>query len=391
MEFVHKALSPETAMAIKKIGKEQATVREHQEALAAAKERLPACVVVTGECEFLRSRAVADFRDAWLTRYSGGDVVTLRAAGEARPASLVDIVGELSGGSLFAREKLVVVRQSERILFPQGGAAAKERDDARERPAAEREKGFLEKLENPVARMWLLIESAQLPKNRTLGKRMAELCVVVPCPQPTPRDVPAWLSARAKELDKRIDHAAMDLLARAHGTDLGVLTAELDKLALYAGDKRDIDAGMASEFLTGSIEFDIFRFTNAVEARDADQALRFARRIATQGTRDQRGKREGAESSSHKVLSMLAGTVQGLLRARVASAMGLDAAAFAANEKLSPWRAGKLQEAAGAFSLRELRLMARYASDQIRRTHDTGGDPLLALELMAVRFTAPRP
>lgn len=375
-------------MAIKKSGKEQVSIREHQEALAAARDRLPQLVVVAGDCDFLRSQAVAGFREAWQSRHPQGDGVTLRSAGEARPAGLADIVGELSGGSLFAKEKLVVVRQAERILFPT--STPREQAEPADKPAGDREKGFLEKLENPAPLIWLLIESAQLPKNRTLGKRLAERGFVVPCPMPTQRDIPAWLSARARDLDKRIDNAAMDLLARAHGTDLGVLSAELEKLALFAGDGQTIDADMVSEFLTGSIEFDIFRFTNAVEARDTAQAIHFARRIATQGTRDQRGKREGAESSAHKVLSMLAGTVQGLLKARVAVAMGLDAAAFAANEKLSPWRAGKLLEASAAFGLRELRLMAGYASDQIRRTHDTGGDPLLALELMAVRFTAAR-
>ena len=375
-------------MAVKKGGKDQATLRDFQATSASANAELPGLVACTGDCEYLRGRAATCFRDSWLERFPGGDIATIRGTGEGRTVGIADIIGELSGGSLFAKEKLVIVRQAERILFPQGGRAGQDEAAQTEaKPSGDREKAFIEWLEKPAKLTWLFLETASLPRNRTLGKRVAEHCHIIPCPLPTQRDIPPWLFGKAKELGKRLDDAAVDLLVRSHGADLGILESELDKLALYAGDKEAIDASMAGEFLTGTIEFDIFNFTNAVEARDAAQAVHYARRIATQGTRDQRGKREGADSSAHKVMSMLAGTVQGLLRARVARALGADAGDFASAEKLSPWRASKLLEAAGRYSLRELRLMARYAADQIRRAHDTGGDALLSLELMAVRFT----
>lgn len=363
-------------------------MQEHRQALEGAMAELPAVAVVFGDCEFLRAEAAASFRQAWMARYPDGDEISLRGSGENRNAGLSDITAELSGGSLFAKEKLVVVRQAEKILFPQSGRGAGEEGEADlPKAAGNREKAFLERVENPPSLIWLLLECSQLPRNRTLGKRVSELAAIIPCPQPYPRDLPYWLAVRARAGGKSLDEEAADLLIRAHGADLGALAGEIDKLTLFAGDGKTIDASMVSEFLTGTIEFDIFGFTNAVEARDERKAVFFARRIAVQGTRDQRGKKEDGEKSAHRVLAMLAGTVQGLLRARVAGARRLGVADFAAAEKLSPWRAERLLEAAGRFSLRELRLMARYAADQLRRAHDTGGDPLLSLELMAVKFT----
>ena len=375
-------------MALRK-GKDQAGMRDHQEALASARADLPPLIAVSGENEFLRARAVADIRDAWLARYPDGDIALLRGSGEARQANLPDITRELSGGSLFAKEKLVIVRQAERILFPQSSQAA----ESGETPAGkggDREKAFIERLEKPGQLIWLVTETAQLPKNRTLGKRMAEHCLVVPCPTPTQRDIPVFLQARGRELGHGIDDAAVDLLMRAHGADLGLLSAEMDKLALFAGEGTDIDADMVGKFLTGTIEFDIFGFTNAVEARNAREALFYARRITMQGARDQKGKKEDGEKSAHRIMAMLAGTVQSLLRARVSLARGVDAGDFAAREKLSPWRAERLCQASRNFSLRELRVMAAFAADQVRRSHDTGGDVQLALELMAVKFTCPQ-
>lgn len=373
-------------MAAKRFGGgAQSSFRDFQAAMEAVARDLPFLAVAFGECDFLRGEAANRFRNAWLEKNPGGDIVTIRGLGEGRPVSLADVTGELAGASLFAKEKLIIVRQAERLLFP--GLGKKDESAEPREGGGSREKGFVHCLDKPPRGIWLFLETSQLPKNRTLGKRLAAEAAVVPCPSPTQRDIPVWLSGRARDLGIRMDDAAMDLLMRAHGPEMGVLAGELDKLALFAGEGGTVDAAAVGEFLTGRIEFDIFGFTNAVEARDADRAVFFARRIALQGTRDQRGKKEDGEKSAHRVLSMLAGTVQSLLRANVARARRLDSAEFAAAEKLSPWRADKLYAAAAKFQLRELRTMARMAADQLRRVHDTGGDPLLALETMAVRFT----
>ena len=374
-------------MALKK-GRDQASIREYRAALAQAIERMPRIVVATGECEFLRASALAKVRDAWLERFPDGDTVVVRGAGEAKPAGLSDITAELSGGSLFARDKLVMVRQAERILFPAGGKAAQASGDAPAGAAGgDREKAFAARIAEPAERIWLVLETAQLPKNRVLGKALGGGGFVIPCPMPTQRDLPQFLSAKAEEAGKRIDPAAADLLIRAHGADLGVLAAEMDKLALFAAEGEDIDAAMAGEFLTGTIEFDIFNFTNAIEAKDRRQAVYYARRISSQGTRDQKGKKEDGDKSAHKIIFMLSSSLENLLRARTAQATGVDAETFAAAAKLSPWRADKLYAAARKFSLRELRLMVEHAAEHMRKSHDTGGDAALSLELMAVKFT----
>ncbi len=377
-------------MAVKRGGEggRREGLRESRQALEQAVAELPRLVAIWGECDFLRAEAAARLRRAWLEKFPGGDTATIRGQGEGRPVGTPDILRELSGGSLFAREKLVLVRQAERLLFPTRGGAGGEEGAGADAAPADRDKAFLDGLERQPAATWLFLESAQLPKNRTLGKRLAAAAFLIPCPEPTQREIPGWLAERAAGLGKRLDDAAVDLLVRAHGADPGVLAGELEKLALFAGEAADIGAGVVGEFLTGRIEFDIFGFTNAVEARDRRQAVMYARRIALQGTRDQRGKREDGERSAHKALSMLAGTVQGLVRARVALARRLPAADFAAEERLSPWRAEKLLEAARRFELPELRKMLGAAAEQLRRAHDTGGDALLALETLAVRLTA---
>ncbi len=356
---------------------EQAGLRDFSARLAEAAENLPRLTVATGESAFLRADAVARFRAAWRARFPGGDETTLRGAGEAKPATLADVTSELSGGSLFGGDKLVVVRAAERLLFPTGASAN----------GSAREQAFLARAEAPPERVWLLLETAELPKNRVLGKALAASAFVVPCPRAQPRELPRFLSEKAAESGRRLDAEAADMLLRAHGTDVGVLVAELEKVSLFAPEGAAITAETVGEFLTGTVEFDIFNFTNAVEAKDRAEALRYARRISSQGTRDARGKREGGDASAHRILFMLSSSVEALLRARTAQAAGADAGAFAARSKMPPWRAERIYASARRFSLRELRRMMEFAAEQMRRSHDTGGDAALSLELAAVRLT----
>ncbi len=377
-------------MAQRKPGKEAAGLRQHQEAVDRYGSDLPKIAVLAGECEFLRSRAVAVCREAWGRRFPEGDQIVVRCSGEARPATLNDLARELSGGSLFGKEKLVVARDAGRILFPVATQNLDEPAAASSHPSSskprDREKAFVDCLEKPAARIWLLIETAELPLNRTLGKRLRETALVAPCPQPNQRELVPWLQNQARESGKILMDDALDLLFRSHGSDPGLLASEVDKLILYADAAERIDAAMVGKFLTGSIEFEFFGYTNAIEQKNLPEALFYARRIALQGSRDQKGKRENAENSAHKILALLANTLQNLLRARLALARRQDAYTFAGEAKIVPYRAEMLLAASGRYTPRELRRMLAYAADQIRRTHDTGGDVLLALELMAVKF-----
>ncbi|MDR1521165.1 MAG: hypothetical protein LBU23_13635, partial [Planctomycetota bacterium] len=355
----------------------------HREARRRAEAELPRLAAACGESEFLRAEAIRRFRAAWFAKYPGGDLAVVRGLGEGRPAGLAEVIAELAGGSLFGSDKLVLVYQADRLIFPgrggQGGAAP-EKGNAREL-------AFLERVENLPERTWLFLETASLPKNRPLGKRLAAAAFPIPCPTPNQRDIPAWLAERAGELGKAIAPAAAELLTRAHGADMGALAGEMEKLAVFAGDAAEISAGMAELFMTGSVEFDIFGFGNAIEAGNRRQAVSFARRIAVQGTRDRGGRREGGEDSAHKVLSMLAGTLRLLLLAKVALVRRLAPAAFAAEEKLSPMRAARVMEAAAGFELPRLRRMLARMAGEMRRLHDTGGDALLSLETMAAALT----
>ncbi|MDR1613009.1 MAG: DNA polymerase III subunit delta [Planctomycetota bacterium] len=362
-------------------------IRQYQTALAEALDSEPPVVVLYGESEFLRVEGVRRIRDAWRARHHGGEVVTLAAdPGLAKPLGFSGLMAELGGKSLFAREKLVELRRGEKLFFPTAG----KRDDAPEdAPGSSpgKEKGFLEYLASPSGSNRLVVESATLPQNRVIGKRLTEAARLVPCPAVSPREAGDWLRERAAAGGRRMDPEAVELLVRAHGTALGSLASELDKLELYVGDAGSIGVRDVGEFLTGTVEFDIFGLTNAVEARNLREALSFARRIAVEGSRDQKGKKDDGEHSAQRALAMLGSAALGVLRAKTVLAGGGDARALADAAGVSPWRAERLLAAARNFQLPEIRGLVDLVAGEIKKAHATGGDAPLSLETAAARLT----
>jgi DNA polymerase-3 subunit delta len=227
----------------------------------------------------------------------------------------------------------------------------------------------------------LIIECEKLPKNRVIGKALAANSLVVPCPiLSRSGDVATWLQMAAKETGKRLEAGVSDILFTAHGGQLGKLHGELQKLSIYVGQKETIQSEDVEAFLSGSVEFDVFGLTNSIEARDLGGALGFAKRICMQGTRDADGKKSDGQASAHRTLSMLASTIEGILGARVAMGQGASREDVASAVGTTPWRAERLMAAAGRYSIADLRRIVRTLAEEMRSTHDTGGDISFSLE-----------
>jgi DNA polymerase III delta subunit len=283
-------------------------------------------------------------------------------------ASLRELVAECGTNSLFAERRLVLLRRGDGTLFPQG-AADEAASDA-----------FARLLDHPDPALRLALECEGSHGQFALGKRLAGTAHVIPCPAVRrARDATEFLADQADHEGKALAREAADLLVQAHGTSLGTLASELGKLVAYAGDAPAITAADVATFLTGSIEFDIFGLTNAVEDADLPRALQYTGRILHIGTRDAQGRRTDTDASAHRALAMLGSTLENLLVARIALAGGADESELASRLRISPYRAKHLARAAGRHSVQHLRQALRSLADEIHATHDSGGDPALSL------------
>lgn len=353
---------------------------DYADALADALASCPRVLWVQGAEEYLRRDALARVEAALRRTYPDLERLALHgpdpAGGEG--TLLRDLVAECGTSSLFASRRVILLRRGDRTLFPTGGA------DERAQEA------FCALLDAPGEDLWLLLETEGSFGQFALGKRLAKSAHVVPCPEiRRPQEAEAFLRETARRKEKDLDREAASLLVQAHGTHLGTLASEVEKLVAHAGDAPAISAADVEQFLTGSFEFDVFGLTNAVEARDLSQALLYAGRILRIGTRDTQGRHTDAAGSAHRALSMLASTLENLLVARIALAEGADDATIAGRLRTSPFRARHLARAAREHSVSDLRRSLDAVAHEIHATHDTGGDP--ELSLLRASLAAARP
>jgi DNA polymerase-3 subunit delta len=86
------------------------------------------------------------------------------------------------------------------------------------------------------------------------------------------RDLPLWVMEKAREKGIRLDTDAVQYLIGAVGPDAGLLSSEIEKLAMFG--KQALGRQDVVEIVRGSGDFDVFDLTKALKAGDADRVFR---------------------------------------------------------------------------------------------------------------------
>ena len=103
--------------------------------------------------------------------------------------------------------------------------------------------------------------------------------------QVKPRELPRWLSARAKELELDLDNQAARALIAQVGDRQQRLLRELEKLALEYGPGASIGVEEIQESCASSAERKVWTFADAVVAGDRKTAMRLLMELRGQGER----------------------------------------------------------------------------------------------------------
>jgi len=213
------------------------------------------------------------FRQAWrqLTQSLDSDLdCELLDAG----ASVADVLLATSSVGFFSPERIVGIRDWR--LLSGGARKGRGKKASVEDPlvaAAEALAGL------PATSTLVLSSSALLPPTHPVLRVIQSRGKVMGFPRMNPRDVPAWVTRRAREMDVEIDSRAINVLVRRAGEDLGLLDSELTKLATYAGGKkvshRDVEA-----LVPDTADHQVWDLTDSLLADPGRAALELDRALA---------------------------------------------------------------------------------------------------------------
>jgi DNA polymerase-3 subunit delta len=86
------------------------------------------------------------------------------------------------------------------------------------------------------------------------------------------QEIPQWMKQRLKVRGIDISDKAVEYIINLVGNDLGLLSAEIEKISVF-GQKR-VDADDITDIVAGGRQYGIFDLVNALKAQDADRVFR---------------------------------------------------------------------------------------------------------------------
>jgi DNA polymerase III subunit delta len=201
------------------------------------------------------------------------------------PASIVEAARLLP---MMADRRVVVVLRAERLLKPKRrGKAALEGEAAEEAGEPPGELDVLEAyIKDPVPQTTLVLVASDVDRTRKIYKTIQKQATIVECWGLKPgRDVKVDLREVARiaeqlvrqatsKAGQQIDTDAARLVAGRAGTDISRLRGDLERLLLYTAGSPRITLDDARQVVSGETAQDDWAVTNAIQRRDAAEALR---------------------------------------------------------------------------------------------------------------------
>jgi DNA polymerase III delta subunit len=343
--------------------------------------------VVAGEETWLRSQVVRRIRE-----HLGEDVelqVVLGAGADGVAASsLTDLLDEVRTASLFGAERLIHLKDADAFV-------------------KEHEAPLSRFLQSGELAQVLLVEGEKLLPKKTAkqapsrgfaGAAARAGGVLVRCDPlydaPFGGRGPAWdsplthwLVGRARERGKELPAEVAYALHRMAGTALGTLDSELDKLALYVGERRRITGEDVERVVGAGRLAPVFELADHVALRDLGAALEQSGLLFGRGVPDARGRPNRDPVAIANILQRTVASKLhriGRLTELIGSGQAFDDAASAL--KLPPWGRERVRAQADALRHPEDRRRLRGALlDLERALKGGGGAPRVLFDVFLVR------
>jgi DNA polymerase-3 subunit delta len=193
--------------------------------------------------------------------------------------TLAEILDDARALSLFASERIIWVVNAE-LALPRGRAAADDEDDSSAGPAGACDAAPLAAyLKDPTPGVTLVFEAIRHDfegedkrKQDRVRKFYAAIPDVVELQKYSPQEARTEAESLIRQAGFRMEPAALDLLIEALGAEIARVAVEIEKLALFAGN-RVIGVDDVTALVPDARSTTIFALVNALGRRDRARAL----------------------------------------------------------------------------------------------------------------------
>jgi DNA polymerase-3 subunit delta len=230
----------------------------------------PPATLLVGPEAYQRRR----IKEAMLAAFPEGAV----AQHDLTEVALAEIVDDARALSLFAAERLIWVVNAEAAL-PKGKAAEEDTEADGAASSGGDVAPLAAYMADPTPGVTLVFEAIRFDfegddkrKQDRVRKFYAPINAVVELHRYSPADARSEAEALARQAGFRIDPDALDLLVESLGADIARIAVEIEKLALFAGN-RAVSVEDISALVPDARAATIFALVNALGRRDRTRSL----------------------------------------------------------------------------------------------------------------------
>jgi DNA polymerase-3 subunit delta len=220
-----------------------------------------------------------------------------------------------------------------------------------------------------------------------IRETLGDDCGVVELARVDEADAVRWLLATAESREMKFDPDAARELADALGADMMLIASELEKLMLYASDRKRITLGDVETMVLAAKQRSLYELTDAISARDKPRALALLHGLLNAS--------DGGEDSAIGHLYMLARTFRQMiviLEKNVRDSRAIWQALWQ-GFRMPPFAAEDLIRQARRYSSRrELTQKLRLIANADLELRSSPPDKRLVLERLVMQLASePRP
>jgi DNA polymerase III subunit delta len=201
--------------------------------------------------------------------------------------TLAEILDDARALSLFASERLIWVVNGEAVL-PRGRVAAEEDSDG-ESGGSSDAAPLAAYMKDPTPGVVLVFEAIRFDfegedkrKQDRVRKFYSAIPDVVELRRFAPHEARQEAEALVRAAGFRIDPAAMEFLVEALGGDISRISVEIEKLALFAGN-RSVGVDDIASLVPDARATNVFALVNALGRRDRAKALEILDTLTREG------------------------------------------------------------------------------------------------------------
>ncbi|WP_042458585.1 DNA polymerase III subunit delta [Neobacillus dielmonensis] len=214
----------------------------------------------------------------------------------------------------------------------------------------------------------------KLDERKKLTKELKRRGEVLEAKKLSEHELKSWVQDTAKARGKVFEPDAIEHLLALVGTNMFMISSEVEKLSLYAGEETKINRELVEKLAARSLEQNIFTLIEKVVQRRLDEALRIYYDLLKQN------------EEPIKILALLAGQFRLIYQVKELSRRGYGQQQIAGLLKTHPFRVKLALGQAGKFTDEELANLMELLAEADYQMKTGGANKSLLIEMLLFKL-----